>query len=686
MAGGSATGESGRRAGDRGEPMPQAAVDPPRDALLALIGLFRAGRHAELESAAARMAQQYPRTAKALHLLGASRLSRGLNAEAAEALRSALQRAPADPEVSNLLGLALSRCGRHDEARACFDASLALDNGSYETLVNASANEIAAGGVESARRLAQRALELQPAGVEAMLNLGNALTAGGRSDEAIDVYRRAIALAPQAPDLYMNLGQALMRRSSHGEAAAAFRQALALRPGYAPAHLNLGRALHELGDTGGAQRHFRAASDNDPGLTEAHSAYLFALSHDERVSPAESFREHVRIGDLLEAPYRAARREHGNDRDPERDLRVGFVSGDLHEHPVANLIEPFWRAMRTGRNRICVYANGTWRDAVEDRLKALAHEWLQVERMSDDALSERIRADRIDILFDLSGHTARNRLGVFARKPAPVQVTWIGYPGTTGLAAMDYRLVRGQESRREAIQLLFRERLVHFRARGFDPPPESPPVNSLPALRRGWLTFGSFNRPSKLGAAVVALWSRVLQAVPEARLLIAGVSDQGVKERLEAGFAAHGVAAGRLQWRPRAPMREYLEMHHDVDVALDTFPYNGGTTTLFALWMGVPVLTLAGEGLQQNQAAVSLGAFGLSDWVTRSEDEFVARACRAAADLTALDRIRRNLRATGQQKFAGSVEQMAREFDAALRAMWRRWCAGQAPEGFDVPQ
>ena len=670
-----------------GAPVPAAAAgEPPREVLLSLVALYNAGRHVELESAALRASAQYPRSARPLQLIGASRLSRGLAAEAVEALRSALQRAPGDADCNNLLGVALSRGGHHQEARACFEASLARDGANYETLVNASASANAAADADGGRRYAMRALEVRPDGVEAMLNLGNALLAVGEVDRAIDLYRRAVSLAPGAADLHLNLGNALARHGRHGEAATAFRQSLALRPGYAPAHLNLGRALHELGDIQEAQQQFRAASDVDPGLLEAHSAYLFSLAHDAAVSPQEAYAEHLRIGRLLESPHRAAWREHLNDRDPERDLRVGFVSGDLHEHPVANLIEPIWRAMRRGRNRIHVYANGTWRDAVEARLKALAHEWLHVERMSDEQLSERVRSDRIDILFDLSGHTARNRLAVFARKPAPVQVTWLGYPGTTGLSAMDYRLRRGSESGIETLQALCSERIVRFGARTFEPPPDSPPVNPLPALRGGGLSFGSFNRPSKLGGGVIALWSRVLQALPQSRLLVAGVNEQALGERLQAQFAAHGIGSGRLQFRPRVAMREYLEMHHEVDIALDSFPYTGGTTTVFALWMGVPVLTLAGESMQQKQAAASIRSLGLADWVTTSEEAFVDRACRAAADLPALARIRDQLRPAAQQQMDRAAESAAVQFDQVLRRMWRRWCNRQPPEAFDLQE
>ena len=441
--------------------------------------------------------------------------------------------------------------------------------------------------------------------------------------------------------------------------------------------------LHELGDTRGAQHHFRAAAGLHPSLVEAHSAYLFALSHDPGISAQDAFREHVRIGDLLEAPYRAAWREHGNDRDPERALRVGFTSGRLHDHPLANLIDPLWRGMQARRNRIYAHANGTWRDAVEARLKTLAHEWLHVERRSDDVLAERIREDRIDILFDLSGHTALNRLHVFARKPAPVQVACLGYAGTTGPSAMDYRLLRGPETRCVEQQPLTLERLVLFGSR------------TVTGLAAGEFAAGPAAAPPDF---------RQFQPTKQAGPGRDCAMEPGAAGR--AGLASADCRCGRAgreetfrrrlccprnRGRPaglppsRPPMREYLQRHQHVDVALDTFPYTGGTTTMFAFWMGVPVLTLAGASVQQNQAASFLFSLDLADRVTRSEEEFVERACRAAADLAELEQLRSRLRATAERKFLGSNDDAALAFDAALRAMWRRWCAGQPPEGFTVP-
>ncbi len=667
-----------------GQDRPQA-VDPSPAQLTFLVQLFQQGRHAALEAEAARLGESFPRSAPVLHVLGASLLLRQRHREGYEALSHASQLAPRDPQILNLLGVALSRLGRHQQAREVFDRSLALDPANYEALVNAAVSALGAGDADAARRLAERALALRPSGVEAVFALANAAAALGRDEDAVGLYRRAIAVDSRSPDLLQNLGNVLARMGRRREAEEVLRKALSLSPDAAAIHLNLGQVLHDLGEGTAAQRHFRAASDLDPSLVEAHSAYLFSLAHDERISPQESFAEHVRVGDLIEAPLRHLRRSHDNDRDPERELRVGFVSGDLLDHPVANLIEPIWRAMKGGRCRIHAYSNRASADAVAERLRALADDWVEVERMGDEALCERIRADRIDILVDLSGHSARHRLPVFARKPAPVQVSWIGYPGTTGLTAMDYRFARNLDPANEqAINALFREKLVGLHARGFQPAPAAPDVNPLPALSKGRITFASFSRPSKLGEAVISLWSRVLLAVPGSTLLIAGIGDTELEQKLRASFGSQGIAAERLDFRPRLPLLEYLALHHEVDVVLDTFPYSGGTTAYHALWMGVPLLTLAGEKLQQKQSSLILGSVGLSDWIVESGDAYVERARAAAADLAALERLRSSLRERVRPYFDGSSSDSRAQLEAAFRTMWQRWCAGQEAASFTV--
>ena len=657
---------------------------PTADTLPALKELYGAGKYSELETVADRLTAQVPDSGIAWHLLGAARLAQEKYEEARLALARAHEIITDNASTLSLLGLANRNLKRNEEARLHFAQSLALAPDHFDTLLNASANAATLGLPDEARHFAERAVALQPDSAEALRVLGDAMALAGGYQQAADVYRRAIAIDPSSADLLVNLGDALVNLGKRDEATAELRQALSLRSDDPQVHLNLGRALYGLGEIQAAREHFRIASALAPAKAEAHTAYLFCLAHDGSVTPELCYEEHVRIGDLIESPLQSFLRDHENDRDPDRDLRIGFVSGDLRNHAVAYLIEPVWQAMKYGRNRIIAYSNVASNDPVRERLQALADEWVPVDQLDDDALCDRIRADRIDILVDLSGHTTHNRLTAFARKPAPVQVSWIGYPGTTGLSAMDYRFVRGVDAKDGALNSLFREQLVSLRLRGFQPEISAPAVNALPALSKGRLTFGSFNRTSKLGESVVALWSRVLKELPESRLLIANVAEARVESRLGATFSSHGVAAERIDFRRIAPIAEYLAMHHEVDIALDTFPYTGGTTTSHALWMGVPVLTLAGRPLQQNQAASKLRALGLSEWATDSEEAFVRQAIVAASNLDELANLRQNLRESMSAELQDSLEERAGELDVAFRTIWQRWCTGQKPESFNV--
>lgn len=650
--------------------------------LAPLARLYAEGRYAEVESQAMALVERFPDSAALAQLLGASLLAQEKYDAACQAMARAAEALPNLSEIHDLHGLALRHLRRNEEAARAYERSLALRPDGFETLLNASANAVSLGDAAAARSYGERALALRPKDVNALRVLADALALGGSNAEAAALYREGLAIDPQAVDLYVNLGDALTNLGQAAAAVTEIERALALRPDYAPAHLSLGRALFRLGETTSARQHFRAASDLAPGMPEAHTAYLFCLAHDETVSPEESSREHRRLGALIEEPVRHLRRTHDNDRDPNRPLRIGFVSADLRDHAVAYLIEPVWRAMRGGPHRIVAYANLHAEDAVSARLRALADDWVRVERMDDDALADRIRADRIDILFDLSGHTVGNRLPVFARRPAPVQVTWIGYPGTTGLSAIDYRFTRRDQTAGLQMQELFIEKLVFLRQRGFSVPSGAPDVNALPALHKGDVTFGSFNRAGKIGAQVVDVWSRLLAAVPGSRLLIAAVSEERTRQRLVDLFAEHGIGSQRLEFRPRIDLLEYLALHLEVDVALDTFPYTGGTTTTHALWMGVPVVTLKGNTMQQSQTASILEMVDPRDWITDTPDQYLARAKAAVADLAELNDLRRQLRSRVAQAFVGSDELIRAEVNIALQTMWRRWCERLPPTPF----
>jgi predicted O-linked N-acetylglucosamine transferase (SPINDLY family) len=650
----------------------------------ALLDLYQQGRYAEAEAQARELWAQFPESAMAAQVLGASLLEQAKFEEAREVLARASDALPGDAQVQYLLGLALRRLGRNQEARWAFEQGLASAPDDLPTLLNASANAVTLGDAAEARRYAERAIALQPDSVDTLRVLADAAVAGRSFEEAIGLYRRAMALDPAAADLYVNLGDALTATGRPQEAVGVLERAVALRPSDPQAHLNLGTALFQLGETVSAREQYRAASDLAPNRPDAHTAYLFCLLHDDTVSPEQCFHEHLRIGELIEAPRRHLQRPHANDRDPDRGLRVGFVSGDLRDHAVAYLVEPTWQAMRGGRHQVIAYANQRVEDTVSARLRALTDAWIRVERLTDEELAERIRQDRIDILFDLSGHTTDNRLPVFAMKPAPVQVSFIGYPYSTGLPSMDYAMLFSAENSGRDLDRSFCEKLVRMRNRCFQPEWGAPAVGRLPALDAGFVTFGSFNRPSKIGEVTVDLWARVLQAVSGSRLLIAVASEARTQQRLRSQFEARGIGAERLTFRAKTSHAEFLALFNEVDIALDTIPYTGSTTTSHALWMGVPVLTLEGSVPQQDQSATILRSMGMHEWVAVTEEGFVDMAKVAAEDVKALSDLRLRLRPMAAERFEQSRSRSVDEISQALQFIWGRWCAGVAPDSFSV--
>jgi predicted O-linked N-acetylglucosamine transferase (SPINDLY family) len=614
--------------------------------------LLDRGLFSELEIAAKRLTERYPGSGRAWHLLGASFLIRGYNLEAIVPLECASQLMPENGAIWDNLGVANFRAGKCDAAEVCFRRSLMLSPKRLETWVNASANALLAGKPNDAEYYAREALKFTPECAEAYLNLGNALARLGQGAKAIENYRHAVDVKPDLVDAYLSLGIALEQMGQVAEAMASYRKALKL----------------------------------DPDHSQAHSNLLFMITHDEYADPKAVFAEHRRFGERLEASLKTTWRPHANVPDPERRLKVGFVSGDYRKHAAASFIEPLWKQLDKGQIELFAYYNHHVEDEATVRLKPYADRWMKVFGMSDDALAEHIRADSIDILVDLSGHTAYNRLAVFARKPAPLQLSWLGYPGTTGLTAIDYRPLSCFAAPQGKLDAFFTEKLVYLpsTATAFQSNPNAPEVNELPALDRGYLTFASFNRPSKLGNRVIALWSRVLSALPSSRMLIASVDETELRANLIERFRHNGISPDRLDFHPRLPMVEYLALHHEVDIILDTFPYSGGTTSNHALSMGVPVLSLVGDRLSQRQGANIMGRIGLQEWVVESEDDYVERAVRAAGELRSLGALRAGLRDKLSDISSRRPDSVSRGIEAMFRVIWRRWCAGLPVESFEL--
>jgi predicted O-linked N-acetylglucosamine transferase (SPINDLY family) len=521
--------------------------------------------------------------------------------------------------------------------------------------------------------------------------LGALLGADARTDEAVAAMQTSTRLMPDDAEAHCNLGTTLTKLNRYREAEACHKRALEIDPAFATAHYRLGMTYEQQGRYPEAEASLRTGialkTDYAQGEdTHHYSNLLFILSHSASIDADSLFAEHCRFGENLESLLRASWPRHLNSKDPDRCLRIGFVSGDLRNHAIATFMEPLLEQMsRHSGFELHAYCNNVLEDNITLRLREYFNHWHSVSTLSDVELTKTIVDDRIDILIDLSGHTALNRLGTFARKPAPLQVSWLGYPGTTGLKAVDYYLADRHFLPPGEFDRHFTEKLVYLHALApYQPHASAPPVNDLPALATGSLRFGSFNRLGKVNEASIHLWSQLLRALPSATMLLGGVALDERHNPLIDKFLAHGIASDRLTFHPRCGMDQYLALHHQVDLCLDTTPYTGGTTTCHALWMGVPTLTLAGATPAGRQSAANQQLVGLEGFTAKSPSEFVERGVYWSAHLVALAEVRAGLRARWQQAPSHQPAVSAEAFECALRQMWRRWCAGLPALSFEI--
>jgi protein O-GlcNAc transferase len=641
------------------------------------ITAFHAGRFEECKALAQQLVEEQPDAGKAWQLLGMSYFASGDLAEALANLRHAISLDQKDSSIWDNLGVVLQKSGDHDAARAAFSSAIALLPTAAGIWSNAAGNELDAGNFAESLRLAEKAVALAPALAPAWLQLGNALIELRRSSEAERALRQALRIQPTYIEALLSLSAVLNEQNRLSEARGAASTALQIDPRCSRAHVHLGSIHNSLGDLKAATIHYRRARELDPANLGSWSSELYCLAHDAEMEPEAVFLAHKAFGEHVEASCRSQLVHHVNDRDPERRLRVGVLSGDFRDHPVARFLEPVWRELDPSRIQLIAYDTNPAADAMAQRLRAMVHTWVDVSRLSDESLTARIRTDGIDILIDHSGHTARNRLGVFARKPAPVQVMWVGYPGTSGLRAMDYHLVDPELAPPGRLDHLFTEHLAYLPSRlAFSKPEPLPEVTASPLVQNSYITYGSFSRMNKLGDHVIALWVEILRRVDTSRLVIGAVTDQGVASALQAHFVRGGIAPERITFLPRMDMSGYLDAHGQIDLLLDAFPWASATTAHFGLWMGVPTLTLAGGSLPARLGASTMAAAGLNEFVAESEAEYVEIATQYATRHDELQHIRLTLRSRLEEDQKRVPAEVARALELRLRQMWQRWCAG----------
>jgi predicted O-linked N-acetylglucosamine transferase (SPINDLY family) len=615
-----------------------------------------------------------------------------------------------DPVTLNALGVELQAQGRLEESAASLRRALALAPGFADAHNNLGVVEQALGRLEQAERSLRHALEVDPGHAAAASNLGNVLQSSGRLEEAERSFRHALQCKPDYAAALSNLGSLLRVLGRHAEAMEAILQALRIDPAFAKAFINLGAVQRDLGRLADARQSLRRAIEIEPALAEAHNTLgTILLDCGEAAAAAESFAAATRLDPRhgigcsnlafalncapgrtaaeIHAAHRAyadtfcapagARAPHANPRDPGRRLRVGYVSGDLREHSVGHFFEPVLGNHDRAGFEIFCYFNHPGGDATSARLRAQAHAWRPTYALSDDALEALIRRDAIDLLVDLSGNTLYNRLPVFGRKPAPVQLTWLGFPGTTGLRAIDYRIADPHTCPEGLLEGCHSERLLRLpRCQWcYQPPSGSPAVGPPPSAASGAVAFGVFCNLAKVTDPAMALWSRLLERVPGSRLLLMGRGLRQIGADVLARFSRQGADPSRVELLEGRRFPDYLALHGSVDIVLDTLPYSGGTTTCHALWMGVPVVSLAGETPTSRSGASLLSAVGLEALVARSPEAYVDIAARLAQDAARLALLRSGMRERMLASPLMDAAGFTRALEEAYRSAWRRWCA-----------
>ena len=641
--------------------------------------LHRAGQLAAASTLYEQILQTDPRDANALNLLGLIARDEANPNRAAELFTRAIAANPTVAAFRLNRGLALRALNRTHEALEDFHQARQLEPGLAEAHHQAGNVLKQLGRFPEAIAAFLQAVHLAPKLAPAWLNLGVACLETSDPTEAIHAFRQAIALEPARAEAHNILGVALLATGQVSSARAAFLESLRLNPTYAPAHDNLGRLCKSEGELDEAIRQFRAAlvAHPEPGT---HSNLLLALNYLPQLPPGEVFEEHRRWSSLYATPLSPTPVSIDSTSATAitlptgRRLRIGYVSPDFAHHAVAYFIAPVLAAHDRNRVEIFCYSNVVKPDRVTERLRSLAEHWRDIARLGDEAAATLVRADGIDLLIDLAGHTAGNRLLLFARRPARVQATWLGYPNTTGLDAIDFRLTDAMSDPPGENDAFYSEKLFRLPSTFscYEPDASAPEVGPLPASTPGTVTFGCFNNFAKITPEVIALWARLLRELPQARLFLKsrGLGDPTVANRVRAAFADAGVVPERVLLNgEELSVTEHLKLYHRVDLALDPFPYNGTTTTCEALWMGVPVITLAGRVHAARVGTSLLTHAGLTEWIASSPDDYLKLAIAAASDLPRLAKLRSELRDRMRLSPVCDSQRFTRELETAYATM-----------------
>ena len=654
---------------------------------------------------------QQPEGVEALNNLGLALCALGRLDEAEDSFRKAIAFSPEVADLHNNLGTVLQEQGKLEEAESVTRRALELNPDFAESWSNLGGilrdakqyKQAAGAGIkavelgpslpgahnnlglallalrewERAEKHFNRAIGLKPDHAEAFNNLASLFSRTGRIEEAESCVRRALEYRPDYAAAHAKLGNILKRQGKLDEAEASVRRAMEMNPGYAEGHNSLGRILVVQGRGEEAAEAFRKAMACESETIYAHTNLILALHYLPGVTPQSIYEEIRRWNAEYGATQAEFIRPHDNDHDPERRLKIGYVSADMKQHPVGFFFMPVISNVDRKQFEIFCYANMAREDDVTERIRAHADHWRNISLMTDEEAAATIRADKVDILVELTGHAGDHRLVMFARKPAPVQVLGVGHCCSSGLDAMDYILSDATETPEDEEQW-FSETTVRMPdgCVCYGPPDYAPDVNSLPALENGAITFGCCNNLAKINDRVISLWADILKTIPDSRLSLRTntLDDKATAQRLHDRFAELGIAPERVALAGEAPHEAFMAHYHEVDIALDPFPYSGGLTTCEAMWMGVPVLAMAGETFAGRHSASHLRNVGLEDWVAATAEAYLALAQEHSRDVKKLATLRASLRGRMAKSPLCDGARYTRDLEAIYRRMWREWC------------
>lgn len=601
--------------------------------------------------------------------------------DACELYRRAVDSARGYAKAHLNLGIGLEAAGDVDSAIESHETALANDPADPYANYNLGRLLYMRGALPRAERLLRAAIDHKPDFPEAHVMLSSVYDSQGKLAPAAAALEAAVSQRPDYAGAWYNYGELLLKLDRRAAAEAAFRRTIAIDPGFLPALHMLGNMLRADSQIDEALEAFAAARKLDPARFDLESMELHALNLSDRISEEALSARHRAFGARLERafPPRFARFENG--RDPERRLRIGYVSCDFNMHPVAWFMTPVLERHDRGAFETYCYSTGSSADDATRRLAERAGTWRDAAKLLDSELADTIHRDGIDVLVDLTGHAGAMRLGVFSEQPAPVQVTWLGYLNTTGLTRIHYRLCDSYTDPVGLTDHLHTETLVRLPNSQwcYRPVDTTIPAAEPPLKRNGFVTFGSFNHAPKLSSTVRSLWCEILKRLPQSRLVIVGVPEGLARDRMIQTFQEAEISASRLEFTPRVPLDQYFRRFNDVDIALDSTPYSGGTTTCDALWMGVPVVTAPGPRSVSRSAASILSTVGLSEWIAPTPGDYARLAVELSRDDGALVQLRGSLRSRMRGSPLMDETGFVRDLEGAYRRIWRHWCASGRP-------